>query len=99
MNLFGWNENVRLNFQEHRDTSVGLYGVHVTLKTEDIVISILNGTNTSLALMKFEVKVILSYYMYSIKSSRKFTLLKHLRQIEALVISLHKQSSQYSRVI
>nr|XP_034337968.1 uncharacterized protein LOC105336243 isoform X2 [Crassostrea gigas] len=44
---------------EHPDTSVGLYGVHIPLKTEDIVITILNGTNTSLALMKIRSEGIL----------------------------------------
>ncbi|XP_065934708.1 uncharacterized protein [Magallana gigas] len=44
---------------EHPDTSVGLYGVRIPLKTEDIVITILNGTNTSLALMKVRSEGIL----------------------------------------
>ncbi|XP_052717931.1 uncharacterized protein LOC128190065 [Crassostrea angulata] len=68
---------------EHPDTSVGLYGVRIPLKTEDIVITILNGTNTSLALMKVRSEGILRIRCSNYKILRRAREFRVQKMIES----------------
>lgn len=69
--------NVILNFQEHQNIDVGLYGVDIPIQAENLVIMIMNGSHASFALLK--VFGMCNYIVYAIKSSIDLTKFNNMR--------------------
>lgn len=66
-----------MNFQEHQNVDVGLYGVDIPIQAENLVIMIMNGSNASFALLK--VFGMCNYIVYLIKSSIDFMKFNYMR--------------------
>lgn len=64
------NDHCCFNFQEHQNVDVGLYGVDIPIQAENLVITIMNGSNASFALLK--VFGMCNNIVYSIKQFHRF---------------------------